>query len=96
MNQTVQLITVTLLPDKTLKIETIYNNLMESEKPDIYFVDDENQKYEGKYFYGDDIKILFYLPIKNGKFKLKIDEISNNVNIVDNKNQRIIMGGETE
>jgi len=90
MNQTVQLITVTLLPDKTLKIETIYNNLMESEKPDIYFVDDENQKYEGKYFYGDDIKILFYLPIKNGKFKLKIDEISNNVNFVDNKNQRII------
>jgi len=90
MNQKVQLITFTIIEDNILKIELMYERLNENEKIDAYFTDNNEQKYQGEYFFGDDIKILFYIPIKNRKLKLNINGISENINFVDNKNQKIM------
>ena len=90
MNQKLQLITFTVLPNKILKIEVMYEMLEKQERPSIYFIDDKNKKYEGEYFYGDDIKILFHIPIENGKLYININGRTENISFVDNKNQKII------
>ena len=90
MNQKVQLITITILENKTLKIELMYESAKENKKTEIYFIDNYGKKYEGEYFYGDDIKVLFYIPIKSIELKLNINGESKEVIFVDNKNQKIL------
>ena len=89
MNQMVQLVTATVLSNEILKIELMYEKLQKNEKLDICFVDNNNI-FDGNYFYGDNIKILFNIPIKKGNFKLNINGKIENVRFVDNKNQKII------
>ena len=91
MNEKVQLITTTILPNNTLKIELVCESTKENEKQDlnIYFIDKNNEKYKASYTYGDNIKALLNVPVKEGTFNLYVNNNSK-VEFVDNKNEKIV------
>lgn len=92
--ENVQLITITVIKNSTLKVELVYDIAKENKtrKPNIYFKDEENKRYEGTYYYGDSIKVLFYIPIVHTKLSLILENegIIHNVQWVDNKNESIV------